>query len=324
MDAEGLNATYHGFRSRLSLAWHPDTDSMLYTTWSQGFRPGAFNRSSPKGEAPYLSGKANKDLIPTGYQYKRPLSYSPDQLTNIEAGYKASLLNHRIQLDATAYHMTWKNVQFLFFNPAQFSNTSFVTNGPDYTTNGVELQLSGKATRELTLQGSASYNRAKESASPCLTSNQPTSQTFGQCITQIKGKAVANLYGNVGDPPAFSPKIQFSLRARYDWAIDTYKAFFSVGANHVGGMSNQPSNYPSGNDAAQIPVPTTTLLRYDMPGYTLYDAAFGISKDNWRVQINGSNLGNSNASTFTNSTQFLKQEVPVRPRVLGLTIGMSF
>ncbi len=324
MDAEGLNAKYNGFRSRLSLAWHPDTESMLYATWSQGFRPGAFNRSSPAGEAPFGGAKADKSLTATGYQYKRPLSYTPDQLTNIEAGYKASLLDHRVQLDATAYHMTWKNVQFLFFSPTQFSNTSFVTNGPDYTTNGVELQLSGKATRQLTLQGNASYNRAKESASPCLTDNQPTSQNFGQCITQIKGNAVANLYGQVGDTPPFSPTLQFSLRARYDWTIDSYKAFFSVGANHTGPMSNQPSNYPSGDVASQVPVPTTTLLRYEMPGYTLYDAVFGISKDNWRVQINGSNLGNSNASTFTNSTEFLKQEVPVRPRIIGLTIGMSF
>ena len=103
-----------------------------------------------------------------------------------------------------------------------------------------------------------------------------------------------------------------------------YKAFVQVGANHIGSMSNQPANYPSGDALPAGTIPSTTLLRYDMPGYTLYDAAFGISKDNWRVQINGSNLGNSNASTFTSSTQFIKQEVPVRPRVIGVTVGMSF
>ncbi len=95
-----------------------------------------------------------------------------------------------------------------------------------------------------------------------------------------------------------------------------------LGANHTGEMSNQPNSYPSGD--AFTGVPNTTLLRYTMPSYTLYDAAFGISKDRWRVQINGSNLSNSNASTFTSSTQFIKQEVPVRPRVIGLTLGYSF
>ena len=40
--------------------------------------------------------------------------------------------------------------------------------------------------------------------------------------------------------------------------------------------------------------------------------------------IYGQNLNNSNASTFTSSGQFIKAEVPLRPRVLGLKIGFKF
>jgi hypothetical protein len=35
-------------------------------------------------------------------------------------------------------------------------------------------------------------------------------------------------------------------------------------------------------------------------------------------------LGNSDASVFTSSAQFIKAEVPLRPRVLGLKIGYKF
>ena len=42
------------------------------------------------------------------------------------------------------------------------------------------------------------------------------------------------------------------------------------------------------------------------------------------MQFNGTNLGNSDASVFTSSAQFIKAEVPLRPRVLGFTIGYKF
>ena len=43
--AENLHSTYTGFRSRGNLTWHITPDVMVYYTFSQGFRPGAFNRS---------------------------------------------------------------------------------------------------------------------------------------------------------------------------------------------------------------------------------------------------------------------------------------
>jgi iron complex outermembrane recepter protein len=65
-------------------------------------------------------------------------------------------------------------------------------------------------------------------------------------------------------------------------------------------------------------------LRYDQPGYTVYDAAIGVAKDQWTAEFYGQNLSNSDASTFTSSAQFIKSEVSLRPRVLGLKIGMKF
>jgi hypothetical protein len=73
-----------------------------------------------------------------------------------------------------------------------------------------------------------------------------------------------------------------------------------------------------------VAIPTTTLLRYEMPSYTTYDAALGVSKDNWTAQLFGQNLSNSNASVFTSSAQFIKSEVPLRPRVLGVKFGYKF
>ena len=180
-----------------------------------------------------------------------------------------------------------------------------------------------KVTDGLTLQGSGSWNRTKQTNSPCLVSNIPASPTFGQCITEVNGAPFENPYGAVGTVPAFSPNSEFNLRARYDWSFNDYKAFAMVGANHVGTMFNQPATYQSGDTPAEA-VPTTTLLRYEQPGYTTYDAGLGVAKDNWTAQLSGTNLTNSNASTFTSSAQFIKSEVPLRPRVLMVKFGYKF
>ena len=94
-----------------------------------------------------------------------------------------------------------------------------------------------------------------------------------------------------------------------------------VGAQHIGDMQNEPSSFQSG---AGVTVPTTSWLRYDQPAYTTYDAAFNVAKDRWTVQAFGSNLSNSDASQFTTSGQFIKAEVPLRPRVLGVKVGFKF
>jgi iron complex outermembrane receptor protein len=40
--------------------------------------------------------------------------------------------------------------------------------------------------------------------------------------------------------------------------------------------------------------------------------------------VYGENLGDSHASMFTSSTQFIKSEVPIRPRVIMFKLGAHF
>ena len=69
---------------------------------------------------------------------------------------------------------------------------------------------------------------------------------------------------------------------------------------------------------------TTGRLRFENPAYTTYDASVGIAKDAWNVMFYGENIGNSHASTFVSTDQFIVAETPLRPRVLGLSIGYKF
>jgi outer membrane receptor protein involved in Fe transport len=187
-------------------------------------------------------------------------------------------------------------------------------------------------TDQLSLEASGSYNDDRQTTSPCLKANlatpaTPDSVPVGSCITHVFEKGVGeavftNPFGLIGSTPPFSPKFEGAVRARYEWDIvPDYKAHVQVGGQYISSMFNQAATYPPGSGPSCTPVPNTTLCRYQMPGYGTLDAAFGIAHDRWSVEVYGTNLADSHASTLTSSEQFIKSEVPIRPRVIMVKIA---
>ena len=340
IDALGDNVTYHGFKSKAELVWKPRRGEMFYAVFSQGFRPGGFNRA-PKNvlsASPY--GPANGGVA-GNWQFARPVSYAPDSLTNWEIGSKTDLFDHALTLNLSAYYMVWQNVQLAFFNPpAGLGNTTFFTNGPNYHIKGVEAQFVARPTSQFNVQGSATYNDSKQVNSPCFVSNISSSPTYGQCIKYFYAKNASTstqeplLFGAPGGTTPFSPHFQGNIRGRYEWqGAANLNWFATAGVTYTGGMNNVPANYPTGETLNPpyankgpngVLVPGTTTLLYRQPGYALVDASIGFSKDSWTITFYGENLTNTHASTFTTSGQFIKAEVPVRPLVYGMKIGTSF
>jgi iron complex outermembrane receptor protein len=320
-----LNKSESGFKSRANLTWHITPDILTYYTWSQGFRPGGFNRTKTNIDGSVITLKAVAPITPGGpKQFNKPSGYLSDNLVNNELGFKSEFFGHRLLFNASLYQMDWKGVQLPLFDPVHLGNTTFDINGPTYRVRGVEIQLVARLAEGLTVQGSSSWNSTEQTNAPCLPSNVPGNPTpIGQCITQVNGLPYTNPYGVLGTAPAFSPPLQFNLRAKYDWTVVGYNMFVSAGANHVASMRNEPASFPDGNAPAQNP-PTTTLLLYTIPGYTTYDAAIGVAKDKWTAQLTGNNLSNSDAATNLSSGQFIKSAIPLRPRVLTITMGYTF
>ncbi len=337
-----LDKSESGHRLRGNITWHATDNIMAYYTYSEGFRPGGFNRTaSLPGQPPSLKGVAkycgaastDPRCAPGGSldglntsQFNKPAGFDSDQLTNNEIGLKTEWFNRRLIANFSGYVMKWSNIQLPLFDPVHLGNTTFDVNGPTYRVKGFEIQFTARLTEGLSIEGSSSVNSAEQTSAPCLPSNRvsPGNPTpIGQCITTVKGAPYTNPYGVLGTRPPFSPPWMFNLRARYDWAFGEYKPFFWVGASHTGPQSNEPASFPIGADPAQNP-PTTTLLRYDIPGYTTYDAALGVVRDNWTAQITGSNISNEYGPTNRSSGQFIEAEIPLRPRVLMAQFSWRF
>ncbi|HEY6451424.1 MAG TPA: TonB-dependent receptor [Steroidobacteraceae bacterium] len=290
LNAGNLENTYRGFKSRANLSWKITPDELVYYTWSQGFRPGGFNRRS------HCDDPANP--FPG---HCTPLSFAPDTLTNDEVGWKTQWLDHRLQFDGAIYQEDWKNTQIDIFDPNPalgFGNLVFTANGPDYRVRGLETQLSWRVLRGLTLTGSAAWNSSAEVSNPlpAVTRNNP--------------------FGAIGSPLAQAPPFEGNLRARYEFPLRSYRGFVQVAGTH------QAHSYAS-TDRISTDLQGNSIA-YDQPGFSTVDAAFGIARDAWSAQLYGSNLSNTRADLSTNFRQFVKADTINVPRTVGLMLNYKF
>jgi outer membrane receptor protein involved in Fe transport len=319
LNSQNLKDTESGNKFRGNLTWHITPDTMVYYTFSQGFRPGGFNQN---GGAQHIPGS---DGV---YQYQIPSAYQSDKLTNNELGWKTEFWNHRLQFNGAVYQENWDNVQVAFFDPGLVGNIFYNTNGQNFRIRGLETSLIARVTSELTLQGSAAWNSSEQTNSPQLIGNVPGTADYGKPLTEVcdhltgaNCTSIGNPYGPEGSPSANAPPLQFSLRARYEWAINAYNPFVQVGVQHTAHSFTQAGSNPPIADDGSI---TTGRLRFENPAYTTWDASLGVAKDAWIVTLFGQNLSNSNKSVFVSTDQFIVAQTPLRPRTLGVTIDYKF
>ena len=208
LDREHLNSEYHGFTNRFNLTWKINPDAMVYYTYSEGFRPGGFNRTSTKSRFP---------------GFDTPISYAPDNLINNEIGWKTQWFNHHLLFDGAVYQEEWDNVQAALFDPSQLGNLIFTTNGPDFRVRGVEAQLTARPMPGLTISGGGAFNKSDQLNSPFLVGQG------GFILTQV-----SNPFGDPGSPLAQSPLFKGNLRVRYDFDAGDYDPFIQASANYSG------------------------------------------------------------------------------------------
>lgn len=291
----GLHKTYSGFKSRFNLSGKVTDDVLLYYTWSQGFRPGGFNRG--QGVVP-----ASSPLVGL---WSVPYSYAPDTLTNQEIGWKTEWLGHRLQFNGAVYREDWNNVQINVFNPTLFGNLIFGANGPNYLVKGVESEVILKVIKQLTVTAAASWNRSELTNSPALigTNGKPIPTTLEP-------------FGAVGSPLAMSPPFQGNIRIRYEFKLNDYNAFWQLAGTH------QAHSY-STTDRVTTDLQGNSIA-YENAPFSTMDASVGVSKDSWTAQFYGENLTDTRAQLYSNYSQFVKMTTVNRPRTLGLRIGYKF
>ena len=137
----GTGQKEDGFTPKVTLAFRPQKGVMAYATYSRGFRVGG-----PNPNAAILAG------IPT--------SYGSDTVDNYEAGLKTTLLENRLSLDISVFHLKWKDIQARLFTAAPYFY-SYVTNAGSAKVDGVEFAGQFKVSQHITFSNSTTYQEAK-------------------------------------------------------------------------------------------------------------------------------------------------------------------
>jgi iron complex outermembrane receptor protein len=304
LSAHDLNITYKGFKSRANLSWRPMDDVLLYYTWSQGFRPGGFNRGA--AFADHSVGSVAGPVNGFAYTFKAPQAYAPDTLVNNEIGWKTQWFDRRFEFNGAVYQEDWKDVQVQIFESCCYGNLSFVVNGPNYRVRGLETEMIGRVTHELTVTGAASWNSSDLTNAPFL--KQPNGQPIIIPVLPGQNNYGGSPFGTLNSPLAESPPFQASLRARYEVPIGDYKAFAQLGGSH------QAHSYSA----------TGNIQTYNQAGFTIYDASLGVGKGDWEAQAYGQNLTDARANLFENGNQFVTAETINRPRTMGVKFSYKF
>jgi len=153
-----------GFVPKVTLDYHFNDDTMVYATYSEGFRRGGANAA-----------RANSVFGP-GNQYNQ---FNSDTLKNHEVGLKSTWADGRVRLNAAAYHMVWENIQIQANDPNIF--TLGIVNFPEAELDGVEAEFSWLPARGWDVSGTLGYNNAEISKDATLFPNDPnpTSVTAG-------------------------------------------------------------------------------------------------------------------------------------------------
>lgn len=288
----GLRKTFTGTTNRLNLTWNVDDDIMMYATYSQGFRPGGFNRGQG-----VISSRS-----PLYGLFTVPYYFSPDRLINTEVGWKSEWLGDTLLINGDVYQDNWKNVQISVFDPSLYGGTSFAANGPNYRVRGFEGQVVWRIGSHLTFFSSFDWNSGEQTNNPSLVANS------GQSVSLFPT-------GGPGSPLAHSPPFQGNVRVRYDFSMGSYAAFWQIGAQH---SAHSYASVLTTQDAFGNP------SNYNLAPYTSYDASVGIGKGAWHAELFGDNLTDTRAQIDKNFDQWVLLTTVSRPRTIGFNVSYAF
>ena len=211
---------------KFTAKYQVDDNTLAYATYSEGFRPGGWNRGG--------------GIAATNPEYPTVSStYESDDVKNYELGWKMTLMDGSMQFNGSAYYIDWTDMQVTRFDPQNVSILTFVENAADATIQGAEGDLIYKPNENLTLFGAFSVNSTE--------------------LKSVYGKAVE--LAPVGSQLPLTPSHQLSLRARYDWFMDNGWNTYVQGA-----IQTAASSYSSVVAAKRVEQDSYTVLDASVGG----------------------------------------------------------
>jgi iron complex outermembrane receptor protein len=285
-----IDSSAHAVTPRFSVGWDLNPSTTLYGNIAKGFRLGGANRPIP---SPTTNPLVGEDLQSLGLSGTPPASFDSDSLWSYEVGAKSRLLDNRLSLNVSVFHIDWKNIQQDVILPA--SGFDFETNAGNAKVDGLELEARLRATDALTLSAGASWTHAVFAEDVPALGHDPDT-------------GVLNVHK--GDEIQGVPKYSVRLGFEYRFVPTSHGSAFVRGSGQWTGASH----------GTLVPGSTD----YVRPAYVTADASAGFSFDRWEFTVFAKNLTNNRKIIQQPSIQGVNEAYYLRPRTVGVTAAYEF
>jgi iron complex outermembrane receptor protein len=254
---------------QVSVEFRPTDDILTYLKYSEGFNSGGFNANLYGGIA--------------------PLSFGPEEVESWEIGFKSTLMNRRLRLNAAVFDTDYLNKQESFFLA---SAGGFVqTNAGAAESNGFEIEFTALPMDGLEIFGSVGSADAVY-----------TNYVDGDG-NDFSGNKLQN-----------APDLQWNLGAAYEWAISD-----ALNGSVRADVFYQDDRFLSPNNDPFFVFEETTLVNLRL--------GLGSAEGNWMVTAWARNLFEDDAIAQIFEGGFFVPFIayaPNTPRTVGVDFRYTF
>ncbi|MFT7412897.1 MAG: iron complex outermembrane receptor protein [Paraglaciecola sp.] len=306
---------------KASLDYKMNDDILIFTTYSEGFRPPVTNRQG--GDL-----ASNQSGAFDGFRI--PVYSTTDSLDNFELGMKGDFLDGILRINATAFYSEITDLQTSRYDPTNISFLVFTDNVGDAEIKGIDADITWLVSDNLVINSAFS-----------LLDTQ---------LTRINAE-LAGIAPGVGAQLPYSAEFSGNIRANYYFELnDGYEGYFNASVSYTGdrlaGMSMDAyvtedatrliygtgSGLPIQNEAATYDGTSFQDSngvdfqggRYIQESYAIASVSIGITKDDWKAELYIDNLTDESAVLYIDTQQFTPKVVTNRPRTLGLRLSYDF
>jgi iron complex outermembrane receptor protein len=303
---DGTPATFNKFTPKVGLDYRPDENSMIYASWSRGYRSGGF---SPRAATPQAASTP----------------YQPETVDSYEIGVKMALLDRKLLINADVFQSNYKSMQQNTTIPGGPTGNQTITgNVGSAKIKGFEADFTARPTRDFKFNGSIGILDSKFHG--FVVGNIYTTSAFVSGLTN---------FDYSGNNMIYAPKVTATLGAEYtrnigfaDWAVNVNYRYIAPYDEQISIASTTPAALASATLPGLVTV-NGNDPRVRTKAQNLVDAStsldFQMGNSHARVTVYGRNLGNvkttSAAFTVAGLWSFASA---IEPRTVGAKLGLEF
>ena len=211
--------SFSKFTPKVGIDYRPDSNTMVYASWSRGYRSGGF------------SGRASEARTAA-------LAYNPETVDSYEVGTKLDLLDRRLQFNVAAFYAKYRDLQQNTTIPCACGtgNQTITSNVGSANIKGLEIDASARPMDGLRLTATMGLLHSKFKnfiAGNTLTVFNPVAPTVP--VTVIRN------FDYSANDPIYSPKFTASVGAEYKVPTNFGSIVANVGYRYIGPYDQQIS-----------------------------------------------------------------------------------